>query len=274
MPELPEIEVLRRSLAPRLIGERIASVTVSERRLREPVPFRRLQRRLPGRRIEALRRRAKYLLVDCEGGWTLIVHLGMSGRLTLARRGARREPHEHLAFELASGRRLRYRDPRRFGLVLLEPTAGLAEDPHFAALGAEPLDEGFDGERLRAAARGRRAPVKGFLMDSRTVVGVGNIYASEALHRAGIHPARSIARLSAPRWERLAAAVRETLAAAIAAAGTTLNDFTDGAGRRGEFQSALAVYGREGEPCRRCGGRVRRIVQAGRSTYYCPGCQR
>ncbi|MGH9465237.1 MAG: bifunctional DNA-formamidopyrimidine glycosylase/DNA-(apurinic or apyrimidinic site) lyase [Thermoanaerobaculia bacterium] len=274
MPELPEIEVLRRSLVPGLAGQRIVAVEVANRALREPVDGRRLRRLLPGRRIEGLRRRAKYLLIDLDGGLTLVVHLGMSGRLTLAPRGAPREPHEHVTFQLASGRRLRFRDPRRFGLILLAPTDRLASDPHFARLGIEPLEDGFDGSRLAAAARGRRGPIKSFLMDSRMVVGVGNIYANEALFAAGIHPGRSVARLSATRWQRLAEAVVATLARAIAEGGTTLNDFADGVGNPGEFQVALAVYEREGEACRRCGGRVRRAVHAGRSTYYCPACQR
>ncbi len=274
MPELPEIEVLRRSLAPRLTGERIVAVEVYQRALREPVDTRRLRRRLPGRRIGGLRRRAKYLLIDLEGGLTLVVHLGMSGRLTLAPRAAPRERHEHVALQLASGARLRFRDPRRFGLVALVETARLDLDRRFVQLGPEPLGEEFDGERLAAAARGRRGPVKSFLMDARAVVGVGNIYASEALFAAGVHPRRSVARLSAPRWQRLAEAVRTTLAAAIDQGGTTLNDFTDGEGNPGEFQVALAVYEREGEACPHCGARVRRLVQAGRSTYYCPGCQR
>lgn len=274
MPELPEVEVLRRSLAPGLVGQRVADVEVRNRALREPVDRRRLTRLLPGRRITGLRRRAKYLLVDLEEALTLVVHLGMSGRLTLAPGDTPPEPHEHVALCLASGRRVRFRDPRRFGLVLLLPTAELAADPHFAHLGVEPLDGEFDGAHLAAAARRRRGPVKTFLMDPRVVVGVGNIYASEALFGAGVHPARSVARIAVARWHRVAAAVRSTLGAAIAQGGTTLKDFTDGAGNPGEFQVALAVYERQGESCPRCDGRVRRSVIAGRSTYYCPGCQR
>ncbi len=274
MPELPEIEVLRASLAPRLVGERIVAVEVSNRALREPVDTRRLRRMLPGRRVVELRRRAKYLLIDLEGGLTLVVHLGMSGRLTVVPAEAPREPHQHVTLELASGRRLRFRDPRRFGLVVLVPTAGLDADSHFASLGLEPLEDGFDGARLAAAARGRRGPVKSFLMNGRLVVGVGNVYANEALFAAGIHPGRSVARLSAARWQRLAEAVRSVLARAIADGGTTLSDFADGDGNPGEFQAALRVYERAGEPCPRCRRRLRRTVQAGRSTYYCPSCQR
>lgn len=274
MPELPEVEVLRRSLEPHLVGDRVEGVVVRHRGLREPVDTRALRRAATGRRVLALRRRGKYLLVDLEAARTLVVHLGMSGRLTLAPGAAPPEPHEHVAFPLASGRRLRFRDPRRFGLVLALPTAALDRDPHFAHLGVEPLADGFSGETLRRAAAGRRGPVKSFLMDARVVVGAGNIYASEALFRAGVHPERSVARLSPARWQRLAESLVAVLAQAIAEGGTTLNDFADGEGNAGEFQVSLGVYGREGEECPRCGRPVRRRVQAGRSTFYCPACQR
>lgn len=273
MPELPEVETVRRSLEPRLVGDLFSSVVVRDSRLREPVDAAELERRLVGREVLGLRRRAKYLLADVAGGSTLVVHLGMSGRLTLVPEDAPREPHEHVTLGLRTGRRLRLRDPRRFGLVFAGPTATLALDRHFAHLGAEPLDDGFDGELLARAAGGRRGPVKTFLMDGRVVVGVGNIYASEALHRAGIHPRRSVARLAAARWDRLAAACREVLGQAIEQGGTTLNDFTDANGEGGWFQVALRVYDRAGRPCPRCGRPVRRIVQSNRSTFYCPGCQ-
>ncbi len=274
MPELPEVETLRRSLEPRLVGERIEKVEVRCPDLREPVDRRALARAVSGRRVEALRRRAKYLLVDLEGGKTLVVHLGMSGRLTLVGSDAPVEDHEHLAFHLASGRRLRFRDPRRFGLVFAGPTAGMERDRHFAHLGLEPLSGGFSGAALEGAARGRRGPVKTFLMDARVVVGLGNIYASEALFRAGIHPDRSVARIGRERWRWLAAAVVAVLRQAIAQGGTTLNDFTDGEGNAGYFQVALSVYGRAGEPCPACGTAVRRTVHANRATFYCPRCQR
>jgi formamidopyrimidine-DNA glycosylase len=274
MPELPEVEVLRRSLEPHLVGDVIERVEVRFPTLREPIHVRQLRRHTTGRRVAGLRRRAKYLLIDLAGGSTLVVHLGMSGRLTVAPAAAPAEPHEHVAFFLASGQRLRLRDPRRFGLVFALPTARLTSDPHFAHLGAEPLGPDFSGAFLAAAARGRRGPVKGLLMDATVVVGVGNIYACEALFAAGIHPARSVARIAPGRWEGLAAAVRDVLSRAIAEGGTTLNDFTDGDGRSGYFQVSLAVYGRAGEACRRCGKPLRRLVQAGRGTFYCPGCQR
>jgi formamidopyrimidine-DNA glycosylase len=273
VPELPEIEVLRRSLAPRLLGRRILDVDVSNGDLREPVEVSSLRAAVRGRRVTGLGRRAKYLLIDLDGDSSLVVHLGMSGRLTLVPVGAAREDHEHLAFRLEGGDRLRFRDPRRFGLVLALPRHRLESDRHFAHLGPEPLD-GLTGETLRRAAARRRGPVKSFLMDARVVVGVGNIYACEALHRAGIHPARSVRRIASRRWASLAEAVRETLEAAISEGGTTLNDFADGDGNEGYFQVSLAVYDREGESCARCGRVIRRMVQGGRSTYYCGGCQR
>ncbi len=274
MPELPEVEVLRRSLEPHLIGDRIERVEVTNPSLREPVDVARLRRAARGREVMALRRRSKYLLIDLAGGWTVVVHLGMSGRLTLAPAGEPPELHEHVAFHLRSGRRLRLRDPRRFGVVFAAKTAELDADPHFAHLGPEPLEPGFSGEVLARAAAGRRGPVKAFLMDAGVVVGVGNIYASETLHRAGVHPGRSVARISRGRWERVAESAMAVLRQAISQGGTTLNDFADGEGRSGYFQVSLTVYDREGEPCLACGRPVRRIVQAGRSTFYCPGCQR
>lgn len=288
MPELPEVEVVRCSLAPRLVGRRFESVEVRSPGLREPLDRAALEG-LAGRRILALRRRAKYLLIDVEEGRTLVLHLGMSGRLTLAPAGEPPALHEHLAFRLdrldlpehldawregGEGWRLRLVDPRRFGLAFVLPTAVLEGDRHFAHLGVEPLSEDFSGAALRRAARGRRGPVKSFLMDARVVVGVGNIYASEALYRAGIHPNRSVARVAAARWCRLAEAVVAVLRQAIAEGGTTLNDFVDGEGRGGYFQVSLSVYGREGEPCPRCATPIRRAVHAGRGTFYCPRCQR
>lgn len=274
MPELPEVEVLRRSLAPHLAGERIERVEVWNKALREPIDPARLRRATRGRQILGLRRRSKFLLIDLEGGATLVVHLGMSGRLTLAPAGEPLEPHEHASFHLASGRRLRLRDPRRFGLLFAVPTAGLAEDPHFSRLGVEPLEPGFSGELLAREARGRHGPVKSFLMDGRAVVGLGNIYAAEALYRAGVDPRRSVARIAARRWDAIAAASVEVLMQAIAQGGTTLNDFADGEGSSGYFQVSLSVYDRAGEPCPACETPIRRVVQAGRSTFYCPRCQR
>ncbi|HVS01472.1 MAG TPA: bifunctional DNA-formamidopyrimidine glycosylase/DNA-(apurinic or apyrimidinic site) lyase [Thermoanaerobaculia bacterium] len=274
MPELPEVEVLRRSLTPRLVGRRVRGVTVREARLREPVDATALGRAAQGRRVQRLRRRAKYLWIDFTGGQTVAVHLGMSGRLTVVAEDLPPAPHEHLALHLEGGERLRLVDPRRFGLVLPCPTAALGDDPHFASLGIEPLAGSLDGAFLRHAAASRRGPVKPFLMDSRVVVGIGNIYASEALFAARIHPRRSVARIGRERWQRLSEAVQRVLARAIGEGGTTVNDFVDGEGNSGYFQVSLAVYDRQGLPCPRCGRVVRRELQGGRSTFFCPGCQR
>ena len=272
MPELPEVEVLRRSLERPLPGRRITDVHLHAPALREPLEPDAL-RELVSRRVIGLRRRAKYLLIDVEGGSTLVVHLGMSGRLTLVPSGEPTAPHEHVAFELAAAGRLRLVDPRRFGQVFTRPTAGLELDRHFVHLGVEPLDRAVGGAVLAAGAERRRGPIKTFLMDATVVVGVGNIYASEALWRARVHPKRAVSRVAAATWERLASAVRDTLGRAIEEGGTTLNDFTDGEGNAGYFQVSLSVYGHEGEACPRCGRAIRRLVQSNRSTFYCPGCQ-
>lgn len=274
MPELPEVEVLRRSLAPRLLGRRVAWVETGGKPLREPIARARLRRELVGRAVVAVRRRAKYLWVDFEGGRTLVLHLGMSGRLTVVPATTPREPHEHLSLLLDGGLRLRLRDPRRFGLAFVAATDALTFDPHLAGLGREPLDPPLDGAALAGLSRGRRGPLKAFLLDGRLVAGVGNIYACEALFRARLHPARSVATLRAEHWRRLAEAVVAVLERAIAAGGTTLNDFADADGREGLFQVDMAVYGRAGEPCTTCGARIRRLVQAGRSSYLCGRCQR
>lgn len=274
VPELPEVEVLRRSLEPHLIGRRIDRIEVRNGDLREAVDRRRLERFVLGRRLQRTGRRAKYLLLDLEKATTLVVHLGMSGRLTLASAKAPQQEHEHLAFYLDSGSRLRFRDPRRFGLVFALPSRSLDRDRHFCHLGLEPLGGELSGDALRELARGRRGPIKSFLMDASTVAGLGNIYTAEALFRARIHPSRSVARISSQSWQRLAEAIQVTLEQAIAEGGTTLNDFADGSGREGTFQVSLAVYGHAGDPCPRCATSIRRQRQAGRTTFYCPRCQR
>ncbi len=274
MPELPEVEVLKRSLEPVLIGQRFSSVEVRFPSLREPIPKRELKESIVDRRVIGLRRRAKYLLIDVEGDHALVVHLGMSGRLVVESAAAPPEPHEHLVFGIDDGRQLRFRDPRRFGVVFVVARDDEGCDRHFKHLGVEPLESEFDGALLARLAKGRRAPVKTFLMDARLVVGVGNIYACEALFRAGIHPNRSVARIASKRFDALAESVRHVLSSAIREGGTTLNDFANGAGEPGYFQVSLDVYGRQGEPCHACGATVRRSVHSGRSTFYCPRCQK
>jgi len=271
MPELPEVETTRRGLLPHLLGRKIRDVVVRNHNLRWPVP-RDLGLRLRGEEVLAIRRRGKYLLFDCHHGH-LLVHLGMSGRLTLVPDDCPAKAHDHVDLQLEGSRSLRLTDPRRFGAMLW--VNGPAERHALLRdLGLEPLDAGFDGAALRRLAAGRRVAVKHFLMNARLVTGVGNIYASEALHRAGIHPLRSVGRISPERWDRLAVAVRETLERALAAGGTTLRDYAAIDGRVGEFGTECAVYGREGEPCLACGSAIRTLRQGARSTFYCPGCQR
>lgn len=271
MPELPEVETTRRSLAPRLEGRVLRRLVVRERRLRWPVENG-LEARIAGARITAVERRAKYLLIGTQRGW-LIVHLGMSGSLCVVPPGRAARSHDHFDLELDDGTVVRYHDPRRFGSLHFT-----AADPgHHALLAAaapEPLDEAFDGAYLRTITRGRRVAVKQLLLNGRLVTGVGNIYASEALHRAAIHPATPARRLSPARCERLAAAVKETLARAIEAGGSSLRDYVNGTGEPGWAQIDYAVYDRDSQPCPRCGATVRRMVQGQRSTFYCPGCQR
>jgi formamidopyrimidine-DNA glycosylase len=269
MPELPEVEVTRRGLAPRLAGRTISAVEVREPRLRWPVP--RKVRTLAGRKVLAVRRRGKYLLLDCGDGH-LIVHLGMSGSLRLLPPGTPAQKHDH--FDLVLGdRMLRLRDPRRFGAVLWT-SRDVHAHPLLAGLGVEPLSPALAPARLHALTRGCRMPVKQFVMDARRIVGVGNIYAAESLFRAGIDPRRRAGRLSRAECARLAKAIKETLRAAIRAGGSSLRDYVGADGALGEFQSRTWVYAREGAPCRLCRAPVRRIVQGGRSTFFCPSCQR
>ncbi|MTZ13834.1 bifunctional DNA-formamidopyrimidine glycosylase/DNA-(apurinic or apyrimidinic site) lyase [Pseudomonas sp. JL972] len=270
MPELPEVETTRRGIAPHLVGQRVSRVIVRERRLRWPIPED-LDVRLSGQRIEAVERRAKYLLIRFEAG-TLIAHLGMSGSLRLVEGALPPAKHEHVDLLLESGQALRYTDPRRFGALLW------SDDPlnHvlLASLGPEPLSEGFDGERLFQLSRGRSMAVKPFIMDNAVVVGVGNIYASEALFAAGIDPRRPAGGISRARYLKLADEIKRILALAIERGGTTLRDFVGGDGKPGYFQQELFVYGRGGEFCKHCGTTLREVRLGQRASVYCSRCQR
>lgn len=275
MPELPEVETTRRGIAPHIVGQEISEVIVRERRLRTPVPDN-LADSLIGRRIGELGRRAKYLLLPLqasEGGErTLIWHLGMSGSLRIARVGDLPRKHDHVDIIVEDGSVLRYHDPRRFGFVdWLQ--GGIDSDSRFRRLGPEPLSPDFTGDRLYTLSRGKRLAVKPFLMDNAVVVGVGNIYATEALYMAGIDPRRAAGRISRERYLRLAEAVREVLAAAITQGGTTLRDFVSGTGEPGYFAQRLNVYGRAGQACRRCGDELRLITLGQRASVYCAHCQ-
>jgi formamidopyrimidine-DNA glycosylase len=274
MPELPEVETVRRRLLPALAGRRIVGVDVRERRLRSPIDPMALASLVSGRRVEDVSRRAKYLLVHLEGGSCLLIHFGMSGRLALVPASAPLEEHVHVRFGLDDGLELRFRDHRRFGLVEALLESELECDRRLRELGMEPLSRSCTARFLEERSRGLKKPVKNFLMDARHLVGVGNIYASEALFAAGVHPERAAGRLGRERWLRLAKAVKRVLRDAIRQGGTTISDFQDPAGAAGYFQVRLRVYGREGEACGRCGSTIRRKVMAGRSSFYCPRCQR
>jgi len=271
LPELPEVETTRRGIRGVLRGRQVARLTLREPRLRWRVDAQ-LPSRLIGQRILDVRRRAKYLLIDLERG-SLIVHLGMSGSLRVLDPATPLAPHDHYDLLLDSGRCLRFNDPRRFG-SLLWVDGDPAEHPLLATLGPEPLTRAFSVDYLARRARGRRVAIKQFLMDQRVVVGVGNIYASEALFRAGVHPKRAAGRIAVARFEALVEAIRAVLDDAIRAGGTTLRDYVGADGEPGYFRQRLYVYERTGRPCRRCRTPVRHLLQGQRSTYYCPRCQR
>ncbi|MFV8818849.1 bifunctional DNA-formamidopyrimidine glycosylase/DNA-(apurinic or apyrimidinic site) lyase [Haliea sp. E17] len=270
MPELPEVETTRRGVAPHIVGRRIRRMVVREPRLRWPVPAD-LPGLLAGSTVEAAERRAKYLLFHTARG-SLLVHLGMSGSLRVVEAGSPTGKHDHIDIELEGGVALRYNDPRRFGCCLW--VAPGESHPLLAGLGPEPLSEAFSGEHLFALSRKRKGPVKPFVMDQKIVVGVGNIYAAEALFAAGIRPDRAAGRISLPRYQRLAEEIKQVLTYAIGQGGTTLRDFVGGDGKPGYFAQQLAVYGREGQPCNRCGKTLKNSRLGQRATVYCVTCQR
>ena len=271
MPELPEVETTRRGLVPHMQGPRVDAVIVRNRALRWPIP-RDLGRQVSGRTVRAVNRRGKYLLIDCGNGW-IILHLGMSGSLQVVPKATPAGKHDHVDLVLASGMAARLTDPRRFGAMLWAPGDPLRH-PLLARLAPEPLGPEFNAAWLHAHTRGRTAAIKTVVMDSHIVVGVGNIYASESLFRAGIHPGLAAGRISLLRCEKLVAAIRQTLAAAIEAGGSTLRDYVSAEGRPGYFQQNYFVYGRHGDLCRVCGGSIKSLRQGQRSTFFCPSCQR
>lgn len=283
MPELPEVETVRRGLAPAMEGGVIARALVNRPDLRWPFPPD-MAARLTGQPVLALRRRSKYILADLGSGETLLIHLGMSGRMLISGDPLGRfvqdhpapEKHDHVVLEMASGARITFNDPRRFGAMDLMPTAAFAAHPLLARLGPEPLGNAFHGDYLAAALKGRNTPVKSALLDQRIVAGLGNIYVCETLFRAGISPRRKAGNLGARRVAALVPVIRDVLGDAIEAGGSSLRDFRQADGELGYFQHSFDVYGREGQACRTpgCDATVRRIVQSGRSSFYCPQCQR
>jgi formamidopyrimidine-DNA glycosylase len=270
MPELPEVETTRRGIEPHVLGNTLTRVVVRNASLRWPVP-RHLNRSIAGQTVQSLQRRGKYLLLGFTSG-TVIIHLGMSGSLRVLDCDTPLQKHDHVDFMFQNSQCLRLRDPRRFGAVLFTRKDPLRHKL-LADLGPEPLDRAFSGEHLLRRSRGKSVAVKLFIMNSKIVVGVGNIYANEALFLAGINPRRSAGRLSAERYARLAQAIKAVLRAAIKAGGTTLRDFTAEDGRPGYFQQQLHVYGKAGEPCSRCGTAIKHINLGQRATYYCSHCQ-
>jgi formamidopyrimidine-DNA glycosylase len=285
MPELPEVETVRKGLSPVLVGARLTRVTANRADLRFPLPAN-FAKRLQGRRILTLTRRAKYLLAALDSGETLAMHLGMSGRFTIV--GKNKQPgdfylaaptnptHTHVVFETENGARVEYNDPRRFGFMELIETDAVEEHKFFAGLGPEPLGNTFSGAGLHAALKGRKQNIKVTLLDQRVVAGLGNIYVCEALWRAGISPKRAAGKVTLPKGEELARTIRDVLSEAIDAGGSSLKDYAQADGALGYFQHRFSVYDREGKDCARkgCSGRIKRFEQGGRSTFYCSVCQR
>ena len=273
MPELPEVETVRRALELELTGRTITGVRGRSIAMRRPLDVERLSSVLPGRRLTTPRRRGKYLLIDLDPPGTLLNHLGMSGRLTITDPDAPVLPHTHITLELDDGRELRFVDPRRFGLMVWLESGAVALDPSLAALGIEPLEPGLE-ESLPPLLKARRAPLKSLLLDQHLVAGVGNIYAVEALWRAGVRPSRTGHRTSITRLTRLAHEVQSVLAEAVEQGGTTIRDYATPAGDFGYFAIHLAAYGRQGQPCLKCDTTLRSDVIGGRTTVWCPECQR
>jgi formamidopyrimidine-DNA glycosylase len=287
MPELPEVETVRQGLRPALEGARLSRVETRRPDLRFPFPDR-FAERLTGRRIEALRRRAKYLIADLDAGESLIMHLGMSGSFRVERCDEEEKPgvfhhargkagaHDHVLFETQAGARVTYNDPRRFGFMDLLATPTLAASKHFSGMGLEPLDGGLDGAALKKLFDGKAAPLKAALLDQKLIAGLGNIYVCEALHRAGLSPKRAAGAVTKAKAELLAKCVREVLSEAVAAGGSSLRDHRRTDGELGYFQHAFRVYDREGAPCPTpgCAGTILRVAQSGRSTFFCAACQK
>ncbi|HMB14739.1 MAG TPA: bifunctional DNA-formamidopyrimidine glycosylase/DNA-(apurinic or apyrimidinic site) lyase [Pelovirga sp.] len=271
MPELPEVETVCRGITPHISGKTIQELILRTPKLRLPLD-QQLRCILPGQIVRRISRRAKYLVLETDQGG-LLIHLGMSGVLRILSAGTTENKHDHIDLIFTNGACLRFTDPRRFGVFVYTPENPF--DHHLLEnLGPEPLDKSFQGESLYRLSRSKSQPVKSFIMDQKIVVGVGNIYANEALFRAGIHPARAAGRIGRQRYQRLVIAIKEILAAAIAAGGTTINDFADNEGRPGYFRQELQIYGRGSAPCPQCGGTIRSCRIGQRSTFYCSSCQR
>jgi formamidopyrimidine-DNA glycosylase len=281
MPELPEVETVRRGLAPVMEGQRIERLIHNRADLRFPFPDK-FAERLTGARITHLGRKAKFLTLALSTDEVLVMHLGMTGRFTVAgdklgefhHETGTNPRHDHVVFNLENGASVTYNDPRRFGFMELWPTQQFQAYPRLMTMGPEPLSNGFSEAYLNDALRGRRTPIKSALLDQSVIAGLGNIYVCEALWRAGVSPRRSAATVPGQRAARLVPAINDVIAEAIAAGGSSISDFASASGELGYFQHAFAVYDREGEACRKCSAPIQRIVQSGRSSFFCSGCQR
>lgn len=269
MPELPEVEVSRQGISPLMLNQTILRIEIRDKRLRWPIPE--TIHRLEGHKILAIRRRAKYLLIETEAG-SAILHLGMSGKLRVIPSNTAPQKHDHVDIHLSNGQMMRLNDPRRFGCLLYSEAP--EEHELLASLGPEPLTQAFDGDYLYEKAKGRKTPIKNFIMDNKVVVGVGNIYANESLFRSGIHPQREAGRISKARLLKLVDEIKEVLAAAIQQGGTTLKDFAQVDGSPGYFAQTLFVYGRGGKPCLKCERELKEIRLGQRTTVYCSHCQK
>ena len=274
MPELPEVEVIKCGLQRHLPGRKVLKIVAGNKKLRQPIPRKNLKKFIQGARIQSVDRRAKFLLITMDNGAILIIHLGMTGRLGIFPADSPRAKHDHLRLQLDNGMQLRFNDIRRFGSVqLIPPGKGLA-NTMLSNIGPEPFRQEFNPFYLRQLAAGKNRPIKNFLMDSRVVAGIGNIYACEILFHAGLNPGRKISTLSINEWERIVAGTHHVLMQAIESGGTTISDFVNASGKSGYFQLELQTYGRQGKSCNACSTPITRKTMAGRSTFFCPECQK
>ena len=273
MPELPEVETIRIGLKKWLIGQSITEIQVMEPRLRYMVDSKKLNQLLLGGQICKISRRSKYLIIHLHQKNCLIIHLGMTGQLLQSRNGAPLQSHDHVLFKLEKGLQLRFRDPRRFGLIDAMIEADIDTHRFFKSLGIEPLSKGCNPFYLKKISEGSRKPIKNFIMDTHRIAGIGNIYANEALYKAGIRPTKESRKISIDEWKKLTRAIKQVLKKAIQEGGTTLNDFVNSEGQEGYFQVSLQVYGKENHSCPKCQKKIRKVTLVNRSTFFCPGCQ-
>lgn len=274
MPELPEVEVIKRGLQRHLPGRKVLEIVAGNRKLRQPMPRKNLKEFIQGAQIQSVDRRAKFLLITMHNGAILIIHLGMTGRLGIFPADSPRARHDHLRLQLDNGMQLRFNDIRRFGSVQVIPPGKGLDNTMLSHIGPEPFGQEFNPFYLRQLAAEKKRPVKNFLMDSRVVAGIGNIYACEILFHAGLNPGRKISTLSINEWERIVAGTHHVLMKAIESGGTTISDFVNESGKIGYFQLKLQTYGRQGKPCNACSTPITRKTMAGRSTFFCPECQK